>query len=479
MATAPARWATTSPRSTSAPVAPPRDHRRRRPHVCAARRRHRQVLGEQRRRAARPGRHQQPRRRPRRDGRQPRPDRPRHRAHRDRDHRRRPPHVCAARRRHGQVLGWNGFGQLGHGDTTDRGDVAGEMGDNLPAIDLGTRPAAGSVTRLSTRSAPSTPVRGSSSTAEAFGSATPVPSGTSIEIPVTALAQVPDDSFAVVVNLTTTRSVEAGYLTIHPCDAAGPRGIEPQLPVWPRHGQLGHRAGQHERNDLCIHLRDDRSDRRYHRLHHNDRVPAHHPYPARRHPSSSPQAAGTTLRIPLPHSGGTPVTVTATRASADGYLHRRTTAQAHVPIPASSTTHPVSTPPTSPSPPEPSCASTRSADVDIIVDHHGSISGGVRARTTIGRHPHWCATRAWRDSQDSRHCRRQHPPRSTSPQPNRGPPDSSRCRTAAQQPRRPATSTSHPDTTSPTSPIIPTTQATCITTSTTTHLIIDLAATIN
>ncbi len=34
--------------------------------------------------------------------------------------------------------GANGNGQLGQGDTDDRGDGAGEMGDNLPAIDLGT-----------------------------------------------------------------------------------------------------------------------------------------------------------------------------------------------------------------------------------------------------------------------------------------------------------------------------------------------------
>ena len=34
--------------------------------------------------------------------------------------------------------GWNISGQLGLGDTTDRGDAAGEMGDNLPAVDVGT-----------------------------------------------------------------------------------------------------------------------------------------------------------------------------------------------------------------------------------------------------------------------------------------------------------------------------------------------------
>lgn len=34
--------------------------------------------------------------------------------------------------------GWNQNGQLGQGDTNNRGDQAGEMGDSLPAIDLGT-----------------------------------------------------------------------------------------------------------------------------------------------------------------------------------------------------------------------------------------------------------------------------------------------------------------------------------------------------
>ena len=34
--------------------------------------------------------------------------------------------------------GFSNYGQLGYGDTDNRGDGAGEMGDNLPAIDLGT-----------------------------------------------------------------------------------------------------------------------------------------------------------------------------------------------------------------------------------------------------------------------------------------------------------------------------------------------------
>ena len=34
--------------------------------------------------------------------------------------------------------GGNYFGQLGLGDTNNRGDASGEMGDNLPVVDLGT-----------------------------------------------------------------------------------------------------------------------------------------------------------------------------------------------------------------------------------------------------------------------------------------------------------------------------------------------------
>jgi alpha-tubulin suppressor-like RCC1 family protein len=47
-------------------------------------------------------------------------------------------HTCALLN-HGTVKcwGWNAAGQLGQGDTTTRGDGAGEMGDNLLPIDLG------------------------------------------------------------------------------------------------------------------------------------------------------------------------------------------------------------------------------------------------------------------------------------------------------------------------------------------------------
>jgi hypothetical protein len=32
--------------------------------------------------------------------------------------------------------GYNGYGNLGYEDTNNRGDAAGEMGDNLPAVSL-------------------------------------------------------------------------------------------------------------------------------------------------------------------------------------------------------------------------------------------------------------------------------------------------------------------------------------------------------
>jgi E3 ubiquitin-protein ligase HERC3 len=37
-----------------------------------------------------------------------------------------------------KCFGYNGFGQLGQGDTINRGDGPGEMGDSLAAVSLGT-----------------------------------------------------------------------------------------------------------------------------------------------------------------------------------------------------------------------------------------------------------------------------------------------------------------------------------------------------
>lgn len=48
-------------------------------------------------------------------------------------------HVCAILDNDKvKCWGWNGNGELGYGDTTDRGDDPNEMGDNLPYVDLGT-----------------------------------------------------------------------------------------------------------------------------------------------------------------------------------------------------------------------------------------------------------------------------------------------------------------------------------------------------
>ncbi|MFK7872198.1 MAG: RCC1 domain-containing protein [Oligoflexales bacterium] len=48
-------------------------------------------------------------------------------------------HACAVLDTgHVKCWGENGYGQLGYGDSNNRGDVAGEMGDNLLNVDLGT-----------------------------------------------------------------------------------------------------------------------------------------------------------------------------------------------------------------------------------------------------------------------------------------------------------------------------------------------------
>ncbi|CAE7673570.1 UVR8, partial [Symbiodinium pilosum] len=50
-----------------------------------------------------------------------------------------PYHVCV-RLTDGKAKCWgrNDIGQLGVADTSDRGDAGGEMGDSLPTVDVGT-----------------------------------------------------------------------------------------------------------------------------------------------------------------------------------------------------------------------------------------------------------------------------------------------------------------------------------------------------
>eukprot|EP01083_Nonionella_stella_P069881 186566_1 len=48
-------------------------------------------------------------------------------------------HTCAVSQFHtAKCWGFNEKGQIGLGDTSPRGDEAGEMGDNLPTLDLGS-----------------------------------------------------------------------------------------------------------------------------------------------------------------------------------------------------------------------------------------------------------------------------------------------------------------------------------------------------
>eukprot|EP01083_Nonionella_stella_P271972 922040_1 len=47
-------------------------------------------------------------------------------------------HNCVLERNVTKCFGRNNYGQLGQGDTNQRGDEPNEMGDNLPEIDLGS-----------------------------------------------------------------------------------------------------------------------------------------------------------------------------------------------------------------------------------------------------------------------------------------------------------------------------------------------------
>ena len=135
-ATPPARWATALPPSTSAPAAPPPPSPPAATTPAPSSTTAPSSAGGTTSAASSASDDTRRRRRPRRDGRQPPPDQPRHRPHRDRD-RRGDEHTCALLDNDTvKCWGLNALGSLGHGDTNNRGDNAGEMGDALAAVVL-------------------------------------------------------------------------------------------------------------------------------------------------------------------------------------------------------------------------------------------------------------------------------------------------------------------------------------------------------
>lgn len=153
-----------------------------------------------------------------------------------------------------------------------------------------------------------------------WGGASPVPSGTTIAIPVGG-AGVPEDATAVVVNLTTTSTVEAGYLTVFACD-------QPRPPTSNANFAAGHDRANAAivpvsvDGEICLYTSGTTdlivdvfafagADGGY--------APVR---PARLADTrfGDRPTAGTTIRVPLPDGVAHSVTLTATRVAGAGYL---------------------------------------------------------------------------------------------------------------------------------------------------------------
>ena len=154
------------------------------------------------------------------------------------------------------------------------------------------------------------------------------------------------------------------------------RSLQPQLPARCRHRQFGHRPRERRRHDLRLHLRDDLTSiadiTGYSTTGYQPLTPTR--LADTRH--TTPQPAGTTLRVALPDDGGHAVTVTATRAATGGYLTAYDCTQ---PRPDTSTVNYVPGADTANltlATGAELCVYT-SSNVDIVVDHHGRIGGAA------------------------------------------------------------------------------------------------------
>ena len=350
----------------------------------------------------------------------------------------------------GTVKCWgaNGSGQLGQGDTDTRGGLA-EMGDNLPTINLGGDAVFSGVEPvrvLDTRD-------GLGVAPQASTGPAPVAASTSITIHVTSATQVPDTTVAVVVDLTTTRSADAGFLTVHPCSQPIPEasnvnyrpGIDTaNLAIAPVSADGNICVYASATTDVIVDVTG------YTTTGYQPNTPTRLADTRQ----TTPQAADTTLRVALPSGGGHVVTVTATRATAAGFLTAYDCAQ---PRPDTSIVNYVAGVDT---------ANLTIATGDRTVRLHLRRRRHHRRRPRPHRRHHQSVATNIRQSRrrstrhgQHRQSRRPTPTeavgRSTSPPPKPPRPASSPSTRAAPQRRPPAPSTTHPDATSPTSPSSP------------------------